>query len=405
MDQRPPARHYGFAQVPRQILRGEKYKKKLSLAEKGLYSCLKDICGDTGECYYSLRNLALEIGTSASTLTRLIPALRDAGLISAEKKVRGTGENKHEIWHIRIVNIWQENDALYKVEDCSNLKQSSVSEENNVVDASTSVSNCNENTTLFQNETGLFQNETKIVSFCLPNNTYSNNNLIEEDKRESISASDSTAEHVAPSVALSPTSQSSLSVSSSEPLQEEKFPIDGVATRNTRSIEQQSFMPVKPTKPSSKQKEKHTEPLTPKPPPVMPPDDMPWGTNKCRQMFDAWRGKTLIPKHKLMEASTCAKELAIQYTEEEVRRVYNLMNEDPYWIGRGGPDICNVASNIHREIKKVRRQTARSVVEPVDMEAERERVELKNQQALEALRERQRKKAEALKAKGVQHHG
>lgn len=180
MNDTSPIKHYGFAQIPRQILRGEKYRKKLSLAEKGLYTCLKDICGETGECFYSLRNLAIEIGTSASTLTRLIPTLRDTGLIYAEKKIRGTGENKHEIWHIRIANIWEENDALYKPQECFKMEQSSVSNRNNVSDASISVSEGNENgssdPSLFQNETALFQNETKIVSFCLPNNNNINNN-------------------------------------------------------------------------------------------------------------------------------------------------------------------------------------------------------------------------------------
>ena len=38
-------RHYGFAQVPRLVLRGDKFKD-LTLIEKGLYASLKDICGD-----------------------------------------------------------------------------------------------------------------------------------------------------------------------------------------------------------------------------------------------------------------------------------------------------------------------------------------------------------------------
>lgn len=231
MDKTPLVKHYGFAQVPRQVLRGEKYRKKLSLAEKGLYSCLKDICGDTGECYYSLRNLALEIGTSASTLTRLIPALRDTGLIYAEKKVRGTGENKHEIWHIRIVNIWKENDALYKPQDCSILKQSddiSVSNRNNVVNASPSVSNCN----------NCVSNCNKDCFILLANEYLDSNNNLNE--REGVGNGVLATQPLAPETSLIP-SLTSLSVEHLSPIDVDKrassvdntqLPIATVTTRN-----------------------------------------------------------------------------------------------------------------------------------------------------------------------------
>ncbi len=91
-------RHHGFAQVPRLITRGT--YKTLSLIEKGLYTCLKDICGDAGECFYTLRSLAKEINTSISTLSRYIPRLVKAGLIIAQKKIQA--KNKHEVYHIQI---------------------------------------------------------------------------------------------------------------------------------------------------------------------------------------------------------------------------------------------------------------------------------------------------------------
>lgn len=105
---------------------------------------------------------------------------------------------------------------------------------------------------------------------------------------------------------------------------------------------------MKPKAPSKKKTEE------PKGPPVMPPADMEWGTTKCKMMFDAWRGHTLIAQYKIMEASKCAKGLAEQFTEEEVRRVYQAMSEDTYWKERGGPDICNVANNIDKELKKMK---------------------------------------------------
>lgn len=131
-------RHYGFAMIPRIVIRGEKYKS-LSLAHKGLYQGLKDICGEEGECYYSLRNLAKALHSSPGTLCRHIRELATAGLILAEKKLRGNGANRHEVWHLRIVDIWDANDLLYS----PNNETKSVSECNTSVAIGNSVSKRN----------------------------------------------------------------------------------------------------------------------------------------------------------------------------------------------------------------------------------------------------------------------
>ncbi len=123
-------RHYGFAQVPRDITRGE--HKKLTLVEKGLYTCLKDICGDDGECFYTFRNLASEINTSISTLSRYIPKLASYGIITAEKKPGN--KNGHEIYHITITDIWLKNDDKYRPQEIvsdRNKVTVSVSDRNN----------------------------------------------------------------------------------------------------------------------------------------------------------------------------------------------------------------------------------------------------------------------------------
>lgn len=198
-------KHYGFSQVPRQVLRGEKYKtgkQKLSLIEKGLYTCLKDICGEAGECYYTQRNLATEIGTSASTLTRYIPKLKDKGLIYAEKKMRGTGANRHEIWHIRIVDIWKENDDLYRSQDCCNEKQSSVSDRNKVANTSTSVSNGNENPKIVSDRSD-FVSSSNEDCFYLTDRiiTSNNNNLNEKEDKVTSVEKDSGNQTLAPDVA------------------------------------------------------------------------------------------------------------------------------------------------------------------------------------------------------------
>ena len=195
-----------------------------------------------------------------------------------------------------------------------------------------------------------------------------------ETKEESIADNPAT-QPLAPDVAPSPASQSSLSVSSQAvSSQEESFhvakpttpdPMEPMTTGNAPHAEQKSLMPDLPPKVSSKKKQRDTEPLVPREPPKMPPDDMAWGTKKCLHLFDAWRGHILIGHYKLTQASTCAKGLAEQYTEEEVRKVYQSMGEDEYWKEKG-LDICNVANNIHKEIKKVRSWQNKPASQPVE---------------------------------------
>ncbi len=108
---------------------------------------------------------------------------------------------------------------------------------------------------------------------------------------------------------------------------------------------------VTPTKGKAK---KQAEPKVdaPKSPPAEPPSEMPWGTRKCLLWFDYWRGGTLIGTYKNSQASTCAKGLSQQFSEEVVIQTRNTMADDPYWIARGGPDVCEVANNIHRYVRK-----------------------------------------------------
>jgi hypothetical protein len=114
-DQKQPKVKFGFyATIPR-IVR-IKYKD-LSHAEKWLYVCLKDLCGDKGTCFRTLRSLSGETDISIASLSKMIPHLHSEGLIHAEKKRRS--ESGKEVWHISIVDIWQEN-----VKACSKNEQS-----------------------------------------------------------------------------------------------------------------------------------------------------------------------------------------------------------------------------------------------------------------------------------------
>jgi len=79
---------------------------------------------------------------------------------------------------------------------------------------------------------------------------------------------------------------------------------------------------------------------------------MAWGTRKCLLWFDYWRGGILIGKFKLMQASTCAKGLAEQFSEQQVIETRTMMEADPYYIGKGGCDVCDVANNIHKYLRR-----------------------------------------------------
>lgn len=122
-----PKRDFGFyATVPR-IVRTQ--YKDLSHAEKWFYVCLKDLCGDKGTCFRTLRSLSEETDISIASLSKMIPNLHKYGLIHAEKKRRS--ESGKEVWHITIADIWAENAKV-----CSQNKQSTegvVQNTNNVV--------------------------------------------------------------------------------------------------------------------------------------------------------------------------------------------------------------------------------------------------------------------------------
>ena len=96
--------HYGYARMPRIIRKGY---KELTNMQKLLYIYLRDLCGEHGTCYRSLRALAEETDFSTGYLSESIPLLVQAGLIIADKK-KHNGQ-KWEVWHISIVDIWEKN--------------------------------------------------------------------------------------------------------------------------------------------------------------------------------------------------------------------------------------------------------------------------------------------------------
>jgi DNA-binding transcriptional regulator GbsR (MarR family) len=129
-----PKVEWGFFAVTPRIVRTQ--YKELSHTEKWLYVCLKDLCGDRGMCYRTLRVLAQETDLSTGNLSTGIRKLHEAGLIHAEKKRRTNNPTAKEVWHITIVDIWQAN-----VEYCSKYEQST---QDNVQELNNNVQNMNE---------------------------------------------------------------------------------------------------------------------------------------------------------------------------------------------------------------------------------------------------------------------
>src|SRR6266702_539400 len=112
-----PKQDWGFYACTPRIVRTQ--YKHLSHTEKRLNVCLKDLCGDRGMCYRTLKVLSEETDLSTGNLSTRIRNLHDAGLIHAEKKRRSNNPTGKEVWHITIVDIWQAN-----VEYCSKNERS-----------------------------------------------------------------------------------------------------------------------------------------------------------------------------------------------------------------------------------------------------------------------------------------
>lgn len=143
---------WGFhIRTPRIVRTGYKH---LTHAQKWLYVCLKDLCGDTGTCYRSLRALSEETDMSTGLLSESIPVLHNAGLIHATMKKRSTGGKA--VWHISIVDIWQANAQAHPTkrsqneptheEECSECEQTITDTDINVQNVNENVQNVNKNT-------------------------------------------------------------------------------------------------------------------------------------------------------------------------------------------------------------------------------------------------------------------
>jgi hypothetical protein len=410
-----------FASVPRIIRTGYDH---LSATAKWIYVCLKDLCGENGTCYRTLRTLAREIGVSTGVLSQTIKDLAGAGLITAEKKQR-PGQSTKGMWHICIVNIWKVNGEHHPTRKCSPGEQTAIREcssgEYSHSEDGASPKNVHQVNGYVHymnipplecspDEKECSRNETKEEEFKKYH--FEERSVEEESDDPPQSSSDLSSSHSSsendsqnkcnnvpvvlhedvlssevyllqggvtnhPASVGVPRSGTDMSpvdsgdthvqeVSSSpggDPLSPDPLgDLPVVKQKGTTQEEQaacvkdaqQSVMENDTSSGKSRaRKQKRASDEKPSGPPQMPDTNMTWGTHKCMQLFDAWRGCLLIGKHEIMQASSYAKGLAEQYSEYQIRAVRDAMNKDPYWMKQGGVDIGNVARNIHKYIKMV----------------------------------------------------
>ena len=122
---RNPDIDFGFhATIPRAI---RTHYKTLTPMQKWLYVCLKDLCGEHGTCYRTVKVLSAETDISTGMISESIPHLHTAGLIHAEKKKRKEGGK--EVWHITIVDIWPANGKLHPTKRSHSEQQRSPDEQ------------------------------------------------------------------------------------------------------------------------------------------------------------------------------------------------------------------------------------------------------------------------------------
>jgi hypothetical protein len=104
---------------------------------------------------------------------------------------------------------------------------------------------------------------------------------------------------------------------------------------------------------------------------TMPPAEEAWTTRACLMLFDQWRGKPLITKYQLQQASQCAKALAANYTREQVEAVRTYMvGSDPWWSLRPEKvDICTVSKFIHEKLPEMERAQGKTKRKPANSDA------------------------------------
>lgn len=75
--------------------------------EKALWSAIKEVAGEEGECYLSIEQLAALSDMSTGKVSQSIPRMIEAGLLKGE--VRQDDGYPQAVWHLSTLNLWKEN--------------------------------------------------------------------------------------------------------------------------------------------------------------------------------------------------------------------------------------------------------------------------------------------------------
>jgi len=345
-----------FAMVPR-IVRLQYID--LSHAEKWLYTCLKDLCGDKGACFRTLQTLHEETGISVSSLKTMIPNLKKSGIIQAEKRARGIGGK--DLWHITMVDLWEENSKQYP---CTNSQNLSIDESNS--QKSSLVTDNSQNLAIAsgmnsQNLSDDLSTNSQNLSEQWTNFGY-RRILIEEEsiEEESVKEKDSVVslrEHDTPLTFFVP---------------------DAVQSANGRHVpiadtelhppllEQMAIGETTPA-PKPRSRKKSLDEIAPLAPPECPPESAPWNATTCTKLADYYRTYTKLSERKSKRARDAVISLIQRgKTREQVTKTYRYLlcldkQEDgtgifdEWWEGKE-VDIWNVAEHIDVKLREIERK-------------------------------------------------
>lgn len=234
-------------------------------------------------------------------------------------------------------------------------------------------------------------------------------------QEESLSAGESTTQLFAPDVAPSPTSQSSLSDFSEQDLvaevhrrelQQLEQTTSHIAIATEKNIEPMATRRARSVEKSSK---RDTEPLLP----IMPLPDAPWSKETAVRIVEAKKGRAYSQTTRKQELAEAGKvlEMAIDgvaITREQFESAWDELASSSWWEEHGKPCMIkylrrdDTIVGIIKKLKRKGKPSSSTQAAIVDIEAERERARINNELQIKNMKERQRKRAEAL-AQGVKN--
>jgi hypothetical protein len=302
-----------FTRVPNIVF--ESYEH-LTHEEKFLYIKLKCAYWDARPRFASLRDISRLTGYAISALSRILPRLHKCGLIHAEIKQEfnpdGTKKGKPK-YYITIPDIWEMNRKYFECSLQERFDPSNVLLENENVP----LKNDNvllENENVPPQERKCSSQERFVGDKASPQARSQLPKDILKDLSKDLSKEGSVADEtepqtLAPVVAPSPSSLSSLS--------------------------------SEETKASSKKKEKKT--VEPKGPPVMPTADAPWPSRETAvQIVEAKKGRIYSATTRKQELEEAGKVLEMivdnaPITREQFESAWDDLASSSWWEEHGKP--------------------------------------------------------------------